>query len=30
MLGLGLGGVDGQWLGGLAQGLEGWRGVIYV
>ena len=27
---LGCGGVGGEWVGGLAQGLEGWGGVMYI
>ena len=27
---LGCGGVGGEWLGGLDQGLEGWACVMYV
>ena len=27
---LGCGGVGGERVGGLDQGLEGWRGVMYV
>ena len=26
----GVGGVDGEWIGGLDQGLEGWGGVMSV
>ena len=26
----GCGGVGGEWVGGLDQGLEGWGGVMYV
>ena len=26
----GCGGIGGEWIGGLDQGLEGWGGVMYV
>ena len=29
-LGLGCGGVGGEWVRGLDQGLEEWRGVMYA
>ena len=27
---VGVGGVGGEWVGGLDQGLEGWGGVMFV
>ena len=29
-IGFGVGGVDGEWVGGLDLGLEGWGGVMSV